>query len=144
MLRLRLLAPLFVVGIFGSSFLMGDDKREPIVVNVRLPYHYNKLGLTPKQVNHVYKIRGKYAAEIQELKQKISDLMEQEKTDCEKVLTAAQKARLQELLGSSNRRRGADDEDEPVKVEKKKGAVAKDQKKKANPKDKNGPAEINK
>jgi hypothetical protein len=135
MLRLRFAAPLLVVGMVGSSFLLGDDKKEPIVVNVQLPYHYRSLGLTPKQRNEIYKIRGKYAVEIQELKQKISDLQDQEKTDCEKLLTAAQKDRLKEILGNPNRRKGVDDDDEPAQGDKKKGTAAKN---------KSAPAEINK
>ncbi|HTV57074.1 MAG TPA: hypothetical protein VMI06_19435 [Terriglobia bacterium] len=143
MSRLWCIAPVLVVGVFGSGFLMGDDKKDTIFVNVSLPAHYKNLSLSPKQKNEVYKIRGKYRAEIQELYEKISELREKEKLDCEKVLSATQKARLRELL--VGKKQGADDEEEPpVKVEKKKGVVAKDQKKTADPKGKGGPVEIKK
>ncbi|HEY7327165.1 MAG TPA: hypothetical protein VH592_05985 [Gemmataceae bacterium] len=128
MFRLRFLAPLFVLCMIGTGFLMGDDKKEPIIVTARLPTYYSRLGLTPKQNNEILKVRGKYAAEIQELKQKISDLQDQEKQDCEKLLTATQKARLREILGNSNRRKGVDDEDVPVNVDKKKSTASKDKK----------------
>jgi hypothetical protein len=135
MLRLRFLAPLLVVGMMGTGFLMGDDKSEPIIVRPSLPNYYRLLGLTPKQKNEIYKVRAKYAAQIQELKQKISDLQDEEKTNCEKLLTAAQKDRLREILGNPNRKKIAEDDDPPVNVDKKKGSVAKD---------KNGPGELNK
>ncbi len=124
MVRLRFVAPLLVVALFGSSLLMGDDKVDPIVVRVQLPPNYKQLGLTPKQKNDILKIRAKYAAEIQELEQKIKDLKKQEKTAYESVLTAAQKARLQEIR---NGKKEADD-DAPVPVDKKKSATAKDKK----------------
>jgi len=124
MVRLRFVAPLLVVALFGSSLLMGDDKVDPIIVRVQLPPNYKQLGLTPKQKNDILKIRAKYAAEIQELEQKIKDLKKQEKTAYESVLTAAQKARLQEIR---NGKKEADD-DAPVPVDKKKSAAAKDKK----------------
>jgi|YelNatPaOPRAMG01_1025707.scaffolds.fasta_scaffold152931_1 hypothetical protein len=124
MVRLRFVAPLLVVALFGSSLLMGDDKVDPIIVRVQLPPNYKQLGLTPKQKNDILKIRAKYAAEIQELEQKIKDLKKQEKTAYESVLTAAQKARLQEIR---NGKKEADD-DAPVPVDKKKSATAKDKK----------------
>jgi hypothetical protein len=144
MLRLRFLAPVFVVALLGSRFLMGDDKKEVIIVRPSLPNYYRLLGLTPKQKNEIYKIRSKYAAEIQELRQKISDLQDQEKTDCEKILTDAQKNRLREIVGNPNRRKIADDEDAPAQVDKKKSTAAKDKKKAPETKDKNSPGEINK
>jgi hypothetical protein len=145
MLRLRFLAPLLVVGMFGSGLLLtGQDKKEPIIVSVRLPRYYSQLGLTPKQRTEILKIRGKYAAEIQELYQKISDLRDQEDEDCEKVLTDAQKARLRELRERLNRRRGAEDDDAPVKGEKKKSTGVKDKKKDTTAKDKKTPDEIKK
>jgi hypothetical protein len=132
MLRLRFMAPLLVIGMFWGGLLTGQDKKsdkEPIVVRATLPRHYSQLGLTPKQRNEIYKIRGKYAAEIQELYQKISDLRDQEKEACEKVLTKAQKERLQELLNGPNRGKNTDDDDAPVQVDKKKSTTAKDNKK---------------
>ena len=144
MSRLWRVAPLLIISVFGTGFLMGDDKKEPIVVSVRLPAHYSRLGLTPKQRSEIYKIRGKVAAEIQELYQKISDLRDQEKKDCEKVLTAAQRTRLRELLGGPSDTKVADDEDAPAKADKKKSVEAKDKKKDAKAKEKTAPGELNK
>jgi hypothetical protein len=125
MLRLRFMAPLFVVAAVGGGVLMGDDKAEPIVVSVQMPKYYSKLSLTPKQRNDILKIRAKYASELQELEQKIRDMKKLERRDYEKVLTAAQKSRLQELLGG---KKDADDDDPPVQVDKKKTTAAKDKK----------------
>jgi hypothetical protein len=134
MSRLWRIAPLLVVGMVWSGFLLGDDKPEPIVVRATLPSNYKQLGLSTKQRNDIYKIRAKYAAEIQELEQKIKDLRKQEKIAYENVLTAAQKARLQEIRSA---KKDAADEDLPVTVDKKKAAATKD-------KSKVGPAEIKK
>ena len=125
MLRLRFFAPLLVVVAVGGGFLMGDDKADPIVVSVQMPKYYSKLSLSPKQRNEILKIRAKYASELQELEQKIRDLKKLEKRDYEKVLTAAQKSRLMELLGG---KKDNDDDDPPVQTDKKKSTVAKDKK----------------
>lgn len=134
MSRLWRIAPLLVVGMVWSGFLLGDDKPEPIVVRATLPPNYKQLGLSTKQKNDIYKIRAKYAGEIQELEQKIKDLRKQEKFAYENVLTPAQKARLQEIRSA---KKDAADEDMPVAVDKKKAAATKD-------KSKAGPAEIKK
>ena len=117
-----------------SGFLLGDDKPEPIVVRATLPANYKQLGLSTKQKNDIYKIRAKYAGEIQELEQKIKDLRKQEKFAYENVLTPAQKARLQEIRSA---KKDAADDDLPVTVDKKKAAATKD-------KSKAGPTEIKK
>ncbi len=137
MARLWRVAPVLVVGMVWGGFLMGDDKKEPIIVSARLPNYYSRLGLTAKQKNEILKIRGKYAAEIQELKQKISELMDQQDAECEKVLTSTQRDRLKEMLGNPGRRKTIEDEDAPVNVDKKKAAASKD-------KSKDTPSEIKK
>lgn len=126
-------APLLVVGMFWCSLLIGDDKKEPIIVKASLPANFKQLGLTAKQKNEIYRIRAKYTVEVQELEQKIKDLKKQEKIAYERVLTPAQKARLQE---NRNVRKNADDEDAPVQVDKK-TTTAKD-------KSKGSPVEIKK
>lgn len=102
MLRLRVMLPLLVVGVLSSGFLMGEDKKtdkEPIIVKAQLPRYYKQLGLSNKQRTDIYKIRGKYAAEIQKLTEQIAALKAQEKIDLENILSAAQKARLKEITG---------------------------------------------
>lgn len=146
MIRLWLLAPLCVVGILWSGFLMGEDKKkeaEPVIVTARLPTYYSKLGLSQRQRAQILKVRAKYSTEIEELQQKIKDLKDQEKVDCEKLLTAAQKARLKELLLGAGRNKIGDDEDReaPNKI---KEPVAKSKNKGADSKDKPAPVEIKK
>ncbi|MHB1423808.1 MAG: hypothetical protein ACYC3I_11555 [Gemmataceae bacterium] len=118
MTLLRLVAPLFLLGLLSSSVLLGDDKKtDPVPVNVRLPQNFSKLGLTVKQKNDVLKIRAKYAVEIQKLKEQIAALTEQEKADVENLLTTTQKSRLRELRGG-----GAEKEkeiDKPIGEKKK-------------------------
>jgi hypothetical protein len=138
MLRLWLTVPLLLVGMVWSGLLLGEDKKsakEPIIVSKRLPTHYKDLGLSQKQKNQIYRIHGKYQTEIQELYDKIKELRAQEKVDCERVLTPAQKARLRELLVGTDKGKGEEDDDVPVKTPKKKGTETKDKK---------GPAEIKK
>lgn len=144
MLRLRLMLPLLVVGTFWGGFLMGDDKKETIIVAPRLPNYYRYLNLAPKQRIAILKIRQKYAVQRQELLQKIDELKDKDREDCEKVLTASQKAQLKELRRRSNRGRGGDDDDEPIRVERKKSTPARDKKKAAEAKDKKAPQEIKK
>lgn len=131
MRHLWFVAPLLGVGMLWSGFLMGEDKKpakEPIYVRPTLPNHYRELGLSKKQQSDIYKIRIKYGTEIRELKEKIKELTEQEKADCERLLTAAQKARLREILVGSDKGKGGEDDDVPVKTTKKKGTEAKGKK----------------
>jgi hypothetical protein len=100
MFRLRFVVSLLVVGLLSGGLLLGEDKKpekEPIIVKAQLPANYKKLGLSDQQRKDIYKIRGKYAAKIEELQQKIAALKEQEKTEVESVLTDVQKARLKEI-----------------------------------------------
>lgn len=146
MLRLRSMVPMFVVGTCCCSLLMGDDKKpakEPIYITKQLPANYSKLGLSQKQKNDIYKIRGKFRAEIQELTQKIQELREQEKEDCEKVLTADQLARYRQILIGSDRKRGGNGREVEAK-EKKLEKVSKGKKKDAESKEKKAPVEIKK
>lgn len=87
------LAVALVVG--GGS--LGDDKKE-VPAKGQLPANWKKLGLTEEQVKKVYTTQTEYRGKIAELEQKIQDLKKQERTDLEKVLTDAQKARLKEIL----------------------------------------------
>jgi hypothetical protein len=146
MLRLRFVAPLLVVGMVGSSFLLGQDKKtdREIIIRARLPMYYSKLGLSQKQRNEIYKVHGKYQAEIQELYEKINDLRDQDREACAKLLTAEQKDRLRQILLGSNRKGNIDDEDAPAKEDKKKTAETKSKKKDTDGKDKKVPGEIGK
>lgn len=123
MLRLRLLAPLFVVGLLGSGFLVGQDKKtdnEPIIVKARLPRNYSKLGLSDKQKKKIYQVQAKYEVQIEKLSQQIAALKAKEKAEVEGVLTAAQKSRLRELMGGAGAKEAADADEKLPLVEKKK------------------------
>jgi myo-inositol-1-phosphate synthase len=103
MYRLRFAVSVLVIGLLTSGFLLGEDKKtekEPIIVTVKLPTGYSKLGLSAKQKKTLLKIRGEYAAKIEELKNQIKELQEKEKADLENVLSDAQKSRLRELSPS--------------------------------------------
>jgi hypothetical protein len=118
MSRLRFALPLLVVALLTSGVLMGEDKKkdkEPIIVNVKLPTYFSKLGLTAKQRQDVLKIRAKYTLEIQKLRDQITALQEQQKGDEENVLTAAQKARLRELRGGKNKEKEIPDKPADIK-----------------------------
>ena len=100
MTRLRFVVSVLVLGVVTSGFLFGEDKKDekdPIIVKAQLPRHFKQLALSETQRKAVYKVRGKYAAEIEKLKQQIAALQEQETADLENILTDAQKARLKEL-----------------------------------------------
>lgn len=78
-----------------------DDKKKkdapaPVVVRVRLPNGWGKLGLTAKQRKEVYATRAKYAAKRQALEEQLRKLREEEMQECEKVLTDPQKKLLKE------------------------------------------------
>ncbi|HTU93894.1 MAG TPA: hypothetical protein VMF69_27685 [Gemmataceae bacterium] len=151
MLRLWFVAPLLVVGMLSSGFLLGEDKKtdkEPIIVTKQLPANYGKLGLSQKQKNTIYLIRAKSRAEIQELYEKINELREKEKTDCETVLTPEQLAQYRRILLGSDRKNTTEPKSTEAKNKEvkstKKDAVAKDKKKDKEDKDKNAPLEIKK
>jgi hypothetical protein len=86
----------------GGWLLAQDPKKDPdkdptIRVRGTLPPHFKSLGLTDDQKQNVYKLRNRYTAKIDALKQQIHDLQEEEKDALEKLLTEGQKARLREL-----------------------------------------------
>lgn len=83
--------------VFAGNWLMGQDTKPPRLRG-QLYAKWRELGLTDEQKQNVYKIQAEYRGKIGELKQKISQLQREERTKAEAVLTAAQKARLRELL----------------------------------------------
>jgi hypothetical protein len=104
MLRLQMGVPVVAALLLAGGWLMGEDKKteepkDPVITTVRvnLPASWKKLGLSDKQTREVYRIRGTYAAKIDDLKKKIAELQSEEKVELEKVLTDTQKARLKEL-----------------------------------------------
>jgi Spy/CpxP family protein refolding chaperone len=97
MLRLRVVLPVLVV-VLAGGWLMGEDKKDPPAPRSgSLPSNFKKLGLTDDQARQIRKIRGTYQAKIDALQQQINDLKAEREVETEKVLTAAQKARLKEI-----------------------------------------------
>jgi len=76
-----------------------DDKKDPPAAIPRgtLPPNWKKIGLTDDQVKAIYKIEAIYRAKIDEMEARIKEMKAQERTEMEKLLTDAQKARLKEL-----------------------------------------------
>ena len=71
----------------------------------RVPNHYGKLGLSPKQKETIYGIQSKYDDQIEALEKQLADLERQEDEEVEAVLTDDQKKRLQEILAEVDARR---------------------------------------
>ena len=129
MSRLRFIAPLFLVGLLTSGFLMGEDKKgeqEPIVVSTKLPTYFSKLNLSTKQKSDILKVRAKYVVEadkikqqMEKLKQQLADMKEQEMVDAEKLLNNAQKAHLKEIRdGKSNKGKDKNIKATPAEIKK--------------------------
>jgi Spy/CpxP family protein refolding chaperone len=75
-----------------------SDKAPDARMRDQLPQNWNKLGLSDKQKQEVYKVQNEYRTKIDALKKQIEDLTATEKKEMEKVLTPAQKERLREIL----------------------------------------------
>jgi len=71
----------------------------------RVPNHYGKLGLSPKQKETIYGIQSKYRDQIEALEKQLAELEQQEDEEVEAVLTDDQKTRLQEILAEVEARR---------------------------------------
>ena len=121
---------LFVSFLAGGWLLSGvgsraaDDPKPQPKFRGQLYAKWKDLGLTDEQKQRVYKIQSEYRIKIDELDKKIKALRREERSKAEEVLTAAQKARLKELLSGAT---------EPAKDK------ANPPKDKAPPKDKPGP-----
>jgi hypothetical protein len=65
-----------------------------------------KLGLSEDQMKMIYRVLAKYEVQVEQIKTQMQQLKKEETAELEKVLTAAQKARLQEIRSG-----GAKDKD---------------------------------
>jgi hypothetical protein len=120
MFRMRAGVPVVAALLLAGGWLMGedpkktDDPKDPVVIpKGTLPANWKKLGLSDTQVREVHRIRGTYAAKIDDLKKKIAELQAEEKVELEKVLTEAQKARLKELKLGEAPAKPTDPKDKP-------------------------------
>ena len=102
MFRLRFV--LMLVGVLLASGLIGQEKDVPAKVKGTLPANWKKVGLTDDQVQQVYRVQARYNAQIAELDAKIKELKKIEKAEMEKVMTAAQKARLKEIVTGEDKK----------------------------------------
>ncbi|HEU5117547.1 MAG TPA: hypothetical protein VFT74_12960 [Isosphaeraceae bacterium] len=60
----------------------------------RVPMHFGQVGLTPSQRERIYEIRTRHHERIEALNQEIARLEAAETTECEAVLTEAQRRLL--------------------------------------------------
>jgi Spy/CpxP family protein refolding chaperone len=117
----RLLAGLLVLVLGTGGLLLGQDKKPgdkeaPTKYKGQLPAGWKKLGLSEEQVQKVYKVQHDFRARIEALEEQIDALKRQRQAEMEKVLTAAQKARLKELKEVKDEpARGSDKKDDPRK-----------------------------
>jgi len=65
-----------------------------------LPPNWGKLGLSDEQKQQVYTIQLEYRTKIDALQQQIREQQKKERSELNKVLTDAQKARLKEIITS--------------------------------------------
>jgi Spy/CpxP family protein refolding chaperone len=93
----------------SSAAKPGDDP--PVVTRGQLPPNWRALSLTDEQKTKVYSVQGKYRGRIADLERQIRDLRAEERKEVEKVLTAAQKARLKEIM--AGKAPGGDDKPPP-------------------------------
>ena len=98
---------LFLSFLAGGWLLSGvgsraaDDPKTQPKFRGQLYAKWRELGLTDEQKQHIYKIQSEYRIKIDELDKKIKALRREERSKAEEVLTAAQKARLKELLSGA-------------------------------------------
>jgi Spy/CpxP family protein refolding chaperone len=97
-LRVVILAAAFIG--LANPWVEGQDRAKdaPAKLRGQLPQNWGKLGLTDEQKQRVYRIQSEVRSKVDALEAQIADLKEKERKDLEGVLTAAQKARLREIL----------------------------------------------
>src|SRR4051812_15449125 len=72
----------------------GSGRSAPPDPTHRVPPGYSKLGLTDQQREAIYKVQGKYYPQIQALEKQVDALRAKRESECEAVLTPAQKRLL--------------------------------------------------
>ena len=98
------------IALVGGGLLFGDDPKAK--GQGRLPANWSKLGLTDEQKRQVYAVESDYKGKIDDLQAQIDQLRKKERAEMYKVLTAAQKARLREII-SAKSGSGEDDTKKP-------------------------------
>lgn len=103
MIRLRLAITGCMAMFLAAGWLMGQDTKPADTTPATkskgvLPAHYSKLGLTDEQRQKVVKIHASYKGKIDSLKEQITQLTAEERTELLKVLSDTQRTKLRELL----------------------------------------------
>lgn len=117
MSRTRLVVGFVALVLCTCSWLVAQDKKtdkEPAPkLKGQLPAGWRKLGLSEEQIQKVYKVQADYRSRLDKLEEQVEMLKKQRQAEMEKVLSAAQKARLRELKDTDT------DKEDPKKDERK-------------------------
>ncbi len=102
---------MLLVGVFALAFavtvgLDGSNGQDPKPKDPKvepkakgfLPQNWGALGLTADQKDKVYKLQGKYNADIDKLEAEIKELKAKMSEERFKILTAEQKKALEDIL----------------------------------------------
>ncbi|HMP03199.1 MAG TPA: hypothetical protein PKD86_05570 [Gemmatales bacterium] len=90
----------------------GKDETPQARLRGQLPANYKKLGLSEEQVQKIYKIQNDYDVKLRALDEQIKKLKAQQRSDVEKVLTTAQRARLKEIQTGDEKKSDDDKKDD--------------------------------
>ena len=91
----------------ADSIAMADEAAPALTQFRRVPPYFGQIGLTPDQRERIYDVRGVQQAKIAELKRQIEELETAEMSDCESVLTDAQRKLLENRRDASRQKRAA-------------------------------------
>ncbi len=69
----------------------------------RVPSYFGQLGLTDEQREAIYKIQGKHLPKIEALERQIAEIRIENLTECEGILTSAQKTLLEQKRENGGR-----------------------------------------
>jgi Spy/CpxP family protein refolding chaperone len=92
---LRSVAVVAVIAAITAGTTTGQDKGK---AKGQLPQGWAKLGLSDEQKTKIYEVQAKHRAKIEDLEKQIKAARDQMYKDQVEVLTAAQKARLKEIV----------------------------------------------
>ena len=79
------------------ALALSQDKKD-VPKGKALPANWAKLGLSDDQKQRVHEIQSKWGLKIDELRKQLTELQKKQKEDLDEVLTAAQRARLKEIV----------------------------------------------
>jgi predicted component of viral defense system (DUF524 family) len=102
--RVRVVFGVLAMAFLAAGLSFGDDKKDPPkAAKATLPAHYKQLGLSDEQMGKIKSIHADFKDKIEDAKQQLAKLEAQQKSECLKVLTDAQKKKLAELaVGESS------------------------------------------